>query len=62
VKKEGLFMTEKNNSFHGTRFLKFAFESSKDSLWLATLLGSEKSAESIPPVSKKKILSDTLNL
>jgi AI-2 transport protein TqsA len=36
-----------------TMSLKFAFESSKDSLWLATLLGSEKSAESIPPVPKK---------
>jgi AI-2 transport protein TqsA len=42
-----------------TMSLKFAFESSKDSLWIATLLGSEKSAESIPPVSKKKIDSDT---
>ena len=42
-----------------TMSLKFAFESSKDSLWLATLLGSEKSAESIPQVSNKNIHSDT---
>ena len=45
-----------------TMSLKFAFESGKDSLWIATLLGSEKSAESIPPMSKKNIHSDTLHL
>ena len=33
-----------------TMSLKFAFESSKDARWIAVLLGSEKSAENIPPV------------
>ncbi len=42
-----------------TMTLKFAFESSKSTRWIAVLLGSEKSTESIPPVSKKKIHSDT---
>jgi Predicted permease len=45
-----------------TMSLKFAFESSKDSQWIATLLGSEKSAESIPPVLKKENHPDTWNL
>jgi AI-2 transport protein TqsA len=36
-----------------TMTLKFAFESSKSTRWLAILLESEKSTESIPPVSKK---------
>jgi AI-2 transport protein TqsA len=38
-----------------TMTLKFAFESSKSTRWIAVLLGSEKSAESIPPVLKKGI-------
>jgi predicted PurR-regulated permease PerM len=41
-----------------TMTLKFAFESSKSTQWIAVLLGSEKFAESIPPVTKKKIHSD----
>jgi predicted PurR-regulated permease PerM len=36
-----------------TMTLKFAFESSKSTRWIAILLGSEKSTNSIPPVSKK---------
>ncbi len=38
-----------------TMSLKFAFESSKGARWIAILLGSEKSNESIPPVSKEEI-------
>jgi AI-2 transport protein TqsA len=34
--------------------LKFAFESSKSTQWIAVLLGSEKSHESLPPMSKKE--------
>jgi AI-2 transport protein TqsA len=36
-----------------TMTLKFAFENNKSTKWIAILLGSEKFAESIPPVSKK---------
>jgi AI-2 transport protein TqsA len=36
-----------------TMTLKFAFESSESTRWIAILLGSEKSAESIPPASTK---------
>jgi predicted PurR-regulated permease PerM len=43
-----------------TMTLKFAFESSKSTRWIAVLLGSEKSTESIPPVSKKGIHSANL--
>ncbi|MGD0338269.1 MAG: AI-2E family transporter [Bacteroidota bacterium] len=42
-----------------TMTLKFAFESGKSTRWIAILLGSEKSTESIPPVSKKGIDSET---
>jgi AI-2 transport protein TqsA len=53
-----------------TMSLKFAFESSESTQWIAVLLGSEKSAESMPQmlkvlkvlkskVLKKKIHSDT---
>jgi len=42
-----------------TMSLKFVFESSKGARWIAILLGSEKSTESIPPVSGEKIHSDT---
>ncbi len=42
-----------------TMTLKFAFESSKSTRWIAVLLGSEKSTENIPPVSKIGIDSDT---
>ncbi len=42
-----------------TMTLKFAFESSKSTRWIAILLESEKSTESIPPVSKKGIHSNT---
>jgi AI-2 transport protein TqsA len=42
-----------------TMTLKFAFESSKSTRWIGILLESEKSSESVPPVSKKKIHSDT---
>ena len=42
-----------------TMTLKFAFESSESTRWIAVLLGSEKSTESIPQVLKKKIHSDT---
>jgi predicted PurR-regulated permease PerM len=42
-----------------TMTLKFAFENSKSTRWIAILLESEKSTESIPPVLKKKIHSDT---
>ena len=38
-----------------TMSLKFAFESSKGAQWIAVLLGSEKSNESIPPVLKEGI-------
>jgi predicted PurR-regulated permease PerM len=37
-----------------TMTLKFAFESSKDTGWIAILLGSEKPAVSIPPMPKKR--------
>jgi AI-2 transport protein TqsA len=40
-----------------TMTLKFAFENSKSTRWIAILLGSEKSTESIPRVLKKKIHS-----
>jgi predicted PurR-regulated permease PerM len=36
-----------------TMTLKFAFESSKSTRWIAVLLGSERSADSFPPVLKK---------
>jgi AI-2 transport protein TqsA len=36
-----------------TMTVKFAFESSENTRWIAVLLGSEKSAESILPVQKK---------
>ena len=36
-----------------TMTLKFAFESSKSTRWIAVLLGSEKTAEGIPPVPNK---------
>ncbi|MCX6145080.1 MAG: AI-2E family transporter [Ignavibacteriales bacterium] len=42
-----------------TMSLKFAFESSERTQWIAVLLGSEKSPESILQVSKKGIHSDT---
>jgi predicted PurR-regulated permease PerM len=42
-----------------TMTLKFAFESSKSTLWIAILLGSEKTTESIPPESKEGIDSET---
>jgi AI-2 transport protein TqsA len=42
-----------------TMTLKFAFESSAKTRWIAVLLGSEKSAESIPSAQKKKIHSTT---
>jgi AI-2 transport protein TqsA len=41
-----------------TMTLKFALEISKSTRWIAILLESEKSTESIPPVSKKKIRAD----
>lgn len=37
-----------------TMTLKFAFESSESTKWIAVLLGSEKSDEFITPISKKK--------
>ncbi len=37
-----------------TMTVKFAFESSKSTRWIAVLLGAEKSTESIPPVSKER--------
>jgi len=40
-----------------TMTLKFAFESNKSTHWIAVLLGSEKSTESMPPVLKKGIHS-----
>jgi AI-2 transport protein TqsA len=40
-----------------TMTLKFAFESSKSTRWIAVLLGSENSTESMPTVSKKRIHS-----
>jgi predicted PurR-regulated permease PerM len=42
-----------------TMTLKFAFESSESTRWIAILLGSEKPAESIPSVLKKKTHSST---
>jgi AI-2 transport protein TqsA len=45
-----------------TMSLKFACESSKGARWIAVLLGSEKSSESIPPVLEKEIHSNILNL
>jgi predicted PurR-regulated permease PerM len=42
-----------------TMTLKFALESNASTRWVAVLLGSEKPAESILPVSNKKIHSDT---
>ncbi len=36
-----------------TMTLKFAFESSDNTRWIAILLGSEKSPDNIPPASKK---------
>jgi predicted PurR-regulated permease PerM len=41
-----------------TMSLKFAFESNESTRWIAVLLGSEKSPESIQQVSKKGIHSD----
>ncbi len=38
-----------------TMSLKFAFESSKGAQWIAILLGSENSNESMPPVLEKEI-------
>jgi len=43
-----------------TMTMKFAFESNKSTRWIAVLLGSEKSAESIPSVLKKGIHSTNL--
>jgi AI-2 transport protein TqsA len=43
-----------------TMTLKFAFESSKSTRWIAVLLGSENSTESMPPVSKKRVRSTNL--
>jgi len=37
-----------------TMTMKFAFESSKSTRWIAVLLGSEKSAESFPPLLNLK--------
>jgi len=42
-----------------TMTMKFAFESNKSTQWIAILLGSEKSTETIPHVLKKTIHSDT---
>jgi predicted PurR-regulated permease PerM len=42
-----------------TMTMKFAFQSNESTRWIAVLLGSEKSTESILPVSKKKVHSDT---
>ncbi len=42
-----------------TMTLKFGLEINKDTRWIAVLLGSEKSTESIPPVSKEGINSET---
>jgi predicted PurR-regulated permease PerM len=41
-----------------TMTLKFALESNASTRWVAVLLGSEKPAEIIPPVLKKKNQSD----
>jgi AI-2 transport protein TqsA len=41
-----------------TMTLKFGLEINKDTRWIAVLLGSEKSTESIPPVSKEGIDSE----
>jgi AI-2 transport protein TqsA len=37
-----------------TMTVKFAFESSKSTRWIAVLLGSEKPADSILPISKER--------
>jgi len=42
-----------------TMTLKFACENNKGTQWIAVLLGPEVSAESIPPVSKKKTDPET---
>ncbi|MGA9363477.1 MAG: AI-2E family transporter [Bacteroidota bacterium] len=42
-----------------TMTLKFGLEINKDTRWIAVLLGSEKSTESIPQVSKEGINSET---
>jgi predicted PurR-regulated permease PerM len=42
-----------------TMTMKFAFQSNESTRWIAVLLGSEKSTESILQVLKKKIHSDT---
>jgi predicted PurR-regulated permease PerM len=41
-----------------TMTLKFAFESNASTWWIAVLLGSEKSTDSIPQALKKKMHSD----
>jgi predicted PurR-regulated permease PerM len=38
-----------------TMTLKFAFESSESTRWIAVLLGPEHLIENIPPVSRKRI-------
>jgi len=38
-----------------TMSVKFAFETNESTRWIAVLLGSERTAESIPPVSKEAI-------
>jgi predicted PurR-regulated permease PerM len=43
-----------------TMSLKFAFESSKSTRWIAILLASEKSVENIPPVQEKGMHSANL--
>ncbi|HTK83153.1 MAG TPA: AI-2E family transporter [Bacteroidota bacterium] len=43
-----------------TMTLKFAFESSKTTQWVATLLASEQPSENIPPASKKGNRSSVL--
>lgn len=42
-----------------TMTMKFAFENNSSTRWIGTLLGSERPAESVPSVSKKKIRSGT---
>jgi AI-2 transport protein TqsA len=42
-----------------TMALKFALERSDDTRWIATLLGREPSITSIPPVSEKKVNSES---
>ena len=44
-----------------TMSMKFAFESSKGTRWIAILLGSENSNESIPPVLEKGIKNNDKN-